>query len=181
MKNIPNILSLFRIILIPFFVWQMMKGQTTAAAIILVVSALTDLLDGFLARRFGWVTQLGKVLDPTADKLTQVTVCIVLAINLRPYWIFFALILFKDLVMLIIGGYLFKNGIKIEGAKWFGKLATAFFYIAMCLIVFFPTISPLFTRILLTLTLICTFTAGILYIPQLQRYKHQLNSSHKQV
>ncbi|MDR2932121.1 MAG: CDP-alcohol phosphatidyltransferase family protein, partial [Oscillospiraceae bacterium] len=89
MRHIPNILSFFRIVLIPFFVWQMLAGHTFNAAIILGISGLTDLLDGFLARRFGWISQLGKVLDPAADKLTQVTVCVVLAIVYRKYWYFF--------------------------------------------------------------------------------------------
>ncbi|MEG0306191.1 MAG: CDP-alcohol phosphatidyltransferase family protein, partial [Oscillospiraceae bacterium] len=78
-----------RILLIPVFVWQLLIGNTTAAAVILAGSGITDLLDGYLARHYNWISDLGKVLDPVADKLTQVTVCVVLAYLLSDYMIFF--------------------------------------------------------------------------------------------
>lgn len=174
MRHIPNALSVFRIVLIPFFVVQFISGNTMNAAVILALSGLTDLLDGQLARRFGWVSQLGKLLDPAADKLTQVTVCVVLAIYLRQYWGFFVILLVKDLVMLILGGYLLKKEIKLDGARWFGKVTTALFYLSMVLVVFFPDMPSWGINLLLGLTTGSALCAGLLYLPQFFRYRREI-------
>ena len=171
MRHIPNIISFMRILLIPFFIWLMVKGDTFLAAIILAISGLNDLLDGYLARRFNWVSQLGKVLDPIADKLTQVTVCIIFLVKMRLYWPFFAILLAKDLVMLIMGGLLVKKGAKIEGAKWFGKVVTTLFYIVMVAILFIPTMPQWLIITLLSIVTFCAIIAGLLYIPDFLRYK----------
>ena len=176
MRHIPNILSTLRILLIPVFAVLMLGGETFGAGIVLVLSGLTDLLDGFLARRFDWVSPLGKVLDPVADKLTQVTVCIVMAIKLHRYWPFFVLLILKDAVMLLLGGYLLTKGIRIEGAKWFGKVVTALFYVTMAAIVFIPTMPKWVTLTLLGLTTAAAIGAGLLYIPDFLRYRRQAKS-----
>lgn len=173
MKHIPNILSFFRIVLIPFFVWQIMTGETLIAGIILVVSGITDLLDGQLARRFNWITSLGKVLDPIADKLTQAAVSITLMILFQDYWYFFAIIIIKDLIMLVLGGNLLRKGVEIEGARWFGKLSTCVYYGTMILIVFFPTMPEWIIVGFLSLATICALVAAILYIPDFLDYKRE--------
>ena len=175
MKHIPNILSCLRILLIPFFVWQMFAGNTVNAGVILIVSGATDLLDGILARRFGWVSAVGKVLDPVADKLTQGTISIVLAILLRQYWVFFAILIIKDLVMLILGGYLLKNGIKIEGARWFGKVVTVLFYGVMIGIVCFPGMPPWLITTLLAIVSGCAVIAAALYVPEFLNYRSKIS------
>lgn len=170
-RHIPNILSVFRILLIPFFVWQMLEDHTLVAAIILAVSGLTDFLDGFLARHFGWISSVGKVLDPAADKLTQVTACVMLIIKMPQYWYFFALLLFKDLVMLILGGWLVRQKVKIKGAKWFGKIVTIMFYLIAVAIIFFPNIPHWVILTLLSIITVSAFIAGFLYIPQFRNYR----------
>lgn len=171
MKHIPNILSGLRIALIPIFVWLMVIDRTTAAAIVLAISGLTDLLDGFLARRFGWITQLGKVLDPVADKLTQVTVCVIMMIRLREYWPFFAVILLKDMVMLLLGGSLVRKGVKLEGSKWFGKVVTFLFYMLMTVLVFVPSLPEWVALTGLSVLTVCAVIAALLYIPDYRRYR----------
>lgn len=171
MKHIPNILSGLRIALIPFFVWQMLEENTLAAGLILLASGLTDTLDGNLARHFGWVSDLGKVLDPVADKLTQTAVSICLMIRLPQLWFFFAILIGKDLVMLVLGGYLTKGGVQIEGARWFGKVATVVFYMVMILIVLVPSIPQAVTVVLLVLAVGCAVGAGLMYLPEFRRYK----------
>ena len=175
MKNIPNILSFLRILLIPAFVWLMHTDQTMAAAIVLGISGITDMLDGFLARRFDWVTPLGKLLDPAADKLTQVAVCIVLAVRLRTYGPFFILLLLKEVIMLIGSAYLIKKQVKLEGAKWFGKLGTVLFYVSMTLIVFVPDMPGPVTAALLGATTACALLAAIMYIPEFSKYKEEIH------
>ena len=87
MKNIPNILSLIRLLLVPVFVLLFFAEKTFAAAAVFVISGITDVLDGFIARKFGFISNLGKVLDPLADKLTQMSafVCLYIA-KLIPLW-----------------------------------------------------------------------------------------------
>lgn len=174
MRHIPNILSGFRILLVPLFAWQMTAGNAAAAAGILILSGVTDMLDGMLARKFGWITQLGKVLDPAADKLTQVTVCIMLAIHLRRYWWLFAILLLKELVMLILGGGLLKKGVKLDGAKWFGKITTVLFYVTMTAIVLFPGMPHALTVTLLAATVLSAVASALLYIPEYRRYRSGL-------
>ena len=173
MKHIPNILSYFRILLIPVFIWFMRNNQGWEAALVLAFSGLTDITDGYLARRFDWISDWGKVLDPLADKMTQLTVCIILVLKMREYWFFFAILIFKEAVMIIFGIYLFKNKIKIEGAKWFGKLFTILFYISMVIIVLLPGMHDKLIIALLTLTTLCALVACYLYFPEFSKYKQE--------
>lgn len=175
MKHIPNILSGLRIVMIPFFIWQMLAGNTLAAGLILVASGLTDTLDGNLARRFGWVSDLGKVLDPVADKLTQTAVSLCLMIRIPQLWFFFAIMIIKDLIMLVLGGYLTKGGVKLEGARWFGKVSTVVFYTVMILIVLIPGIPMPLTALLLALAAGCAIMAAVMYLPEYRRYKAERN------
>lgn len=176
MKHIPNILSAMRIAMIPFFVWQMLVGNTPVAGVILLASGITDTLDGQLARRFNWVSDLGKILDPVADKLTQTAVSVCLIIRYTKLWFFFAVFIVKDLIMLLLGGYLTRGGVKIKGAKWFGKVATVVFYVVMILIVLFPSIPAWVTTSLLVIAVGCAVAAGLSYLPEFFRYKEERNS-----
>ncbi len=175
MKNIPNIFSTVRILLIPFFVWQVFAGNLYVAAAILALSGITDFFDGYLARKYNWITDLGKVLDPVADKLTQVSVCITFIIALRQYWYFFAALLFKDVVMLTLGSYLVKNGVQIRGAKWFGKVVTAMFYVIIVLILFFGKMMPQWLIVtMLSVVTVSALIAAAMYIPEYINYKKEI-------
>lgn len=164
MRHIPNVLSSFRIVLIPFFAYFAARGELVLAAVILIVSAVTDLLDGFLARRFGWVSNLGKILDPIADKLTQIVVCVLFVTLFPALWPFFAVLIFKELTMLVLGSILLKRGIPFGGSRWFGKGTTAFFYLSMILIALFPALPLPVVYALLIITTICALITGILYV-----------------
>lgn len=174
MKHIPNILTSLRILIIPFFIWKMLEGDLFWAGVLLLLSGVTDLLDGLLARSFHWVSDIGKVLDPIADKLTQGAISITMLVKLYAYWPFFVIFLVKDFVMLVLGGYLLKKGVRLEGARWFGKLATFMFYGTMILILFFPNMSTVVTLILLTISVACALGAGLMYIPQFISYKNSI-------
>lgn len=178
MKHIPNILSATRIVLIPFFVWQFAAGHNVAAGIILLVSSITDLFDGFLARHFNWISDLGKLLDPIADKLTQASVSIMLIIKLNEYWYFFAFMLFKDFVILALGGYLLKQGMHFKGAKFLGKVSTFIFYGGMILIVLFPTMPNWLTLSILILASSLALISALLYIPEYFKYKQEIAAEH---
>ena len=140
MKQIPNILSFFRILLIPLFIISVTKDQLANAGILLVISGATDVLDGFLARRFNWMTPLGALLDPLADKLTQTAVSISFIFVLKEFVFLFAVLILKDLLMLVASAYAVKKKIHFTSALWFGKAATFIFYASMILILLVPTI-----------------------------------------
>ncbi len=122
--NIPNLLSLFRLLLIPLLVALYWKGRTIAALIVFGVSALSDIADGQIARRFDMVTDLGKMLDPLADKLTQ-GAALVCAARTHPQ-LFFLLgfMAMKELVQAAIGARSMKKTGQAFSAKWFGKACT---------------------------------------------------------
>ena len=140
--TIPNILSYIRIALIPIYISMYINAEVVTdyywAAGILFLSGVTDSLDGIIARKMNQITDLGKVLDPLADKLTQVAVIGAMFVH-RPY-ILPLLLLFicKELFFLINNLILFKNDVIMDGSMWFGKVATAIFYVCMFLLVIFP-------------------------------------------
>lgn len=165
--TIPNILSYVRIAMIPLYVYLYVTAQTTEqyykAAGVLVLSGLTDSLDGIIARKTGQITDLGKALDPLADKLTQIAVVGAMFVE-RPY-ILPLLILFigKELYLLISNVLLFKKDIFMDGAMWFGKLATAFFYISMLALVALPQLSKSTSLLIINVNIILQLVALLGY------------------
>ncbi len=137
--NIPNLLTLLRIFLVPVFLWRYLTAQNPwqygTAAVILLFSGLTDLLDGFIARRTGSITQWGQVFDPFADKLTQMAVMAALWVKYPGFWPVYSLLMVKELLMIAGGLRLYKKFERVESARWFGKLATVVFYVAMVKII----------------------------------------------
>lgn len=133
--TVPNALTLLRIFLIVPTAKYILEEKYAYAGIFLLISALSDMLDGIAARKLGQVTQLGKILDPIADKLTLIAV--VLCINrVYPYVYPFVTVMFvKEALMLAGGAVLLRKGIKPPSAKWFGKAATAVFYTSMIVLV----------------------------------------------
>lgn len=105
---------------------------------VLVLSGVTDSLDGIIARRFNQITDIGKLLDPVADKITQVTVVICLAVRYTVLIPLVIICLIKELIQATGGYILLRRGEKIQGARWFGKVSTFVFYGAMALIVLLP-------------------------------------------
>lgn len=130
MKHIPNILSLVRLALIGVFCVFFVRGDYFAALVIYASAFFTDLLDGYLARRNNWITSLGKVLDPLADKLMLFAVLICFYIyNLIPFAVLLVVVI-KDLIMIVVGGVLYLKKYNIY-ADWSGKIATGAFMIAI--------------------------------------------------
>ncbi len=133
--TIPNILSMMRIALVPIIVWtyfnQSIDNHYLIALILVFVSAVTDVLDGFIARRFNMITDVGKILDPIADKLTQFVVVFCLACK-NPIMFAVAAIIFAKELLTLIGAVLFvKRGNETPYARWWGKLTTVVLYATM--------------------------------------------------
>lgn len=130
-ENIPNILTIIRFILIPFIFISVINKHFLIALIIFTISAITDILDGFIARKFNYITDIGKLIDPLADKLTQMSLLLSLAIlKILPCWIF-AIVFIKECAMIISASFLYKKNDVVVYSKWYGKLATVLFYLAI--------------------------------------------------
>ena len=133
--TVPNAMSVFRILMIPVFIYFALQDNIPGALIALGLSGLSDALDGFVARKFNQITELGKMLDPLADKLTQGAVAICIAVRYPSICPLLFLLVTKELFMLCGAFYLLKNKKKPCAAKWYGKVSTTLFYIAIALIV----------------------------------------------
>lgn len=130
LKYIPNILTIIRFLLIPIIIIFALQDNYIATFIILTLSGITDILDGYIARKFNFITDFGKLMDPLADKATQVTLLAVLSIQkLIPSWILI-IVLVKEFFMIAGASFLYGKELVVS-SKWYGKLATVLFYVAI--------------------------------------------------
>ena len=130
--NLPNILTLIRFGLVPIMAIFLVQRNFTLAISIYVLASITDILDGYIARKYNQITEFGKILDPLADKLLQFTAIIALwALGIIPVWI--PPIFFLKEVLMGLGCIkLLKKDI-IVPSKWFGKLSTVLLFLAISL------------------------------------------------
>lgn len=129
-KHIPNILTIIRFLLIPIIVLYIFSGNFILAFVFFTLSGLTDIADGFIARKFNLISNFGKLMDPLADKLTQISTLTSLAIvHIIPIWIL-VIVLLKEFVMIVGASFLYGKDVVVY-SKWYGKLATVLFYVAI--------------------------------------------------
>lgn len=157
MKNnkiftIPNILSFLRIALIPFIVWTFFIKEYWLCAGLIVFSGLTDLADGFIARKFNMISPLGKALDPVADKLTLFAIILSLCIISDVVFIVFVMFVIKEIVMGIEGIIVLKKVGTTYSARWYGKITTLFLYLTVIMHVIWKKIP---TELSLVMLIIC--------------------------
>ena len=181
--TIPNLLSVIRILLIPVFAVLFYKEEYGWAILTLVLSGLSDFFDGKIARKFNQISALGKMLDPVADKLTQVTLAVLLFVSfnnaqdstLKAFsWVFLVFIV-KEIVMVVGGAVMLACGIRPGAAEIYGKVATFAFYAIMILVIAFGpevgvfrtvfTLPNVLMMILVVISAILTLVAFASYIP----------------
>lgn len=137
--NLANILTMSRILLVPIYLllfYSSFENRLLYSGMVLILSGITDVLDGYVARKYNMVTKLGTMLDPVADKLTTFSVLISFtSIKLIPLWVLIVLGI-KELSLLIGGGTLYCFEKKVIPADKFGKIATVSFYIAVISLIF---------------------------------------------
>lgn len=183
--TVPNALSLIRIILIPVFLVLMLKGHYVAAIIVIAVSGLTDFLDGKIARKFNQISNLGKLLDPIADKLTEITLAIAyfflfhrMGGTLGAFsWVFWLFVL-KEVLMIVGGVYLLSHDITPMPAVMAGKVATFAYYLVMLALLLFSPVFGAFHEwftlpdwaiiTMVCISVVLTFYAFTKYAPQLK-------------
>lgn len=159
--TIPNLLSLIRLLLIPVILWLYIGLENHRWTIaVIILSGLTDVVDGFIAREFDMISDFGKILDPVADKLTQGALILCLAVTHE--WMKWLIIVFlvKECAMLIMGYLVIRKEDKVGSAQWHGKLNTVVLYGTMCVLILFPAMPiPLANALIATcaLTIVMSF------------------------
>lgn len=163
--TIPNLLTMLRIVLLPFIIWSYTSLHNTKLAILLLaISALSDVLDGAIARKFNMVSDLGKALDPVADKLTQVCLVLCLAFTHPLMWYLLAMCVVRETVMLILGLITMKRINGVFSAKWYGKLSTVMLYATGLALLIFNNMPSWLSTCLIVLCMFCVTLALVLYI-----------------
>ncbi|MBQ3414984.1 MAG: CDP-diacylglycerol--glycerol-3-phosphate 3-phosphatidyltransferase [Clostridia bacterium] len=167
-KQIPNILTIIRFLLIPIILFYIFTGNYLIAFVIFTISGITDIADGFIARKYNLVSNFGKLMDPLADKLTQISVLFSLTIvKIIPVWIV-VIVIIKEIIMVSGASFLYGKDVVVY-SRWYGKLATVLFYIAIVFSLLEKQLSLSGTLgfidlILYCLALITTIFALIMYI-----------------
>ncbi len=143
--SIPNLLSLFRLALIPVYIIIYLNAEQTVdyviAASILAVSCLTDMIDGQIARHFNMITTLGKLLDPVADKATQFALTVCLAIRYPVLWNLAGLFVLKEGFQFVAGFITYRRGKMLTGALITGKICTTILFVTLIIMVLMPDLS----------------------------------------
>lgn len=168
---IPNIITTFRLFLIPAFAYLMLiTDNIWAASALFIISGISDIVDGIIARKCNMITDTGKVYDPLVDKLMQITVLFALAAKgFIPLWAII-IIIAKELAMITVALILYIKKIIVH-SRWYGKMATVVFYAVILILVLWRNI-PFFIQTGLLIILIGTmlFSAAA-YVTQLPKYK----------
>ena len=141
LKCIPNILTIIRFLLIPIILILMGKGKYVEAIVVFSISGITDILDGTIARKFNFISDFGKLMDPLADKLTQISMLIMLTIkNIIPTWI--VIVVFIKEFFLICGASFLYGKELVVSSKWYGKASTTLFYLAIVVSLVLKKLEP---------------------------------------
>ena len=181
-NTIPNWISFARIIMVPIFAVLFLNDEIVWSVFVLFLSGFSDFIDGKIARKFNQISELGKMLDPVADKLTQMTIAVLLYLRFNAAdglvktfsWIFLIFII-KEFVMVAFGVFMVAIGLKPSAAEIYGKAATFAFYAVMLLLFAFAPDVGAFTNlwvipetllvILVALTAIICVVAFASYLP----------------
>lgn len=162
--TIPNLLSLFRLLLIPLIIWLYQSQHNyLAAASVTVLSGTTDIIDGIIARKFNMVSDFGKILDPIADKLTQITVLFCLVSRFPVMAIPLFILIVKEIIAAITNMLTIKKTDKVMGAVWHGKVTTILLYTTMIIHLIWFNIPRIASNILIGTCTAMMLLSAILY------------------
>ena len=166
--TIPNLICYLRILLIPVFCWMYITAETKteymAATVVVLFSSFTDLFDGLIARKFHQVTELGKILDPVADKLTHGAMGLCLLTRYPLMWFLLGVMVLKEGYMAWMGLKYLKQGKMMDGAMWYGKICTACLFAGMVLLFFFYDMKPFWADVLILSLILIMAVTLLLYV-----------------
>lgn len=178
MKNVPNILSAFRLILVPVFIAVFLTdypNRVIFALFIFLFAGATDVVDGYIARKYQCISILGKILDPVADKLMQIAVIVCLYIKaIVPPWLL-AIVVLKEIAMFIGGCVVIKTKHVVVVSSWFGKAAVCVFYLGVCYFIIGSHLNYIGTLDVIIISVImgiCAISAFVMYV---YKYTKQIN------
>ncbi len=161
--TLPNILSFLRIALIPVILYLYIGlGRRFFSACLLALSYASDIADGIIARKFNMISDVGKMLDPLADKLTQASLVICIAVTRSEgwtAWMLFGLMAAKEIATALSGFFAVRRTGKVSGAKWYGKVSTVALNAMFALILFIPMPPVLETSLLFVCAGVMVFSA----------------------
>lgn len=169
--NFPNTLTLFRFVLIPIYLWAfygVTSEHKVGALLILLLAGATDVLDGYIARHNGSVTQVGQLLDPLADKLLMVAVLFSLIQSHRVSWFIAGLLVLRDASMIVGATFFYFQGKRaVPKANRWGKITTVLYYISICAVILaWP--SQAVGRGLFAFTLLFSYFAMFVYVMNME-------------
>ena len=172
--SVPNLISYLRLILIPFIIWAYCEKESgLLTAILVAVSGFTDVLDGKIARRFNMVTDIGKVLDPIADKLTQAAMMYCLLTKYELMLPALIVLIVKEIFMAVTAIMETKYSAKINSALWYGKACTVILYAVMLILLFFTNIPLWLANTLIAISIAAMIISTVLYgIHRIRRIKN---------
>lgn len=169
--TIPNMLSLFRLVLIPVYIYIYLNATETyhyaIAAGILAISCLTDMIDGKIARKFNMISTLGKILDPIADKFTQLALIICLSVSYPALKALLVLFVIKESFQLIAGLLSLRKHQMLDGALMSGKISTTVLFICLIVLVLFPNINE---TLMWAITGLCAVFLLIAFVDYIRAY-----------
>lgn len=172
--TIPNILCYIRFLLVPLFLYYYMQGDYVLSSCIILIGSITDFLDGYIARHYNMVTQLGKAIDPLADKVMQLAIAIALASRYPMMIMLLILFVVKELFQGICCLVGLKKHRRMDGAMWFGKVSTAVFYVLTFALIAFPQMNIALVSICCWITTLFMGFAFIKYIQAFYRLLHDV-------
>lgn len=171
--SIPNLLGYFRILLLPFYLYVYLNAESVhdyyVAAFIMFLSFFSDFIDGKIARRFNMITEFGKILDPVADKITQLALALGFAFRFPVVRVLLVIFVIKEMTMGIIGLYMMKHNYRMNGAHMHGKICTALLDLVMFVFLLFPELSEV---VVTGLTVICIISILVSFALYLRMYYH---------
>ena len=157
-------LSLIRICLIPVIIWlYCFRHAYWVAAVIIGISGITDIADGIIARKYNMVTNVGKILDPVADKLTQIAIVFCLSVQFMPMRVLLVVLAIKELIILLLT-YLSAKKKSINNAQWYGKLCTVVLFIVTVIHILFPFLTETVSWVLSMTAMAFAILSLVMYI-----------------
>lgn len=176
--TIPNLLSFIRLALIPIILYVYLGLQNyILAAVLIILSSITDIVDGFIARKLNQVTEVGKLLDPMADKMTQGIMIFCLAFRYKLMILIILLFVAREIVMIIYGIRFSNKNDEFMSSKWYGKVNTIIVEGTVLVLIIFTKINYLFAAVLMILSIVSIVASTLLYVHQ---YRKVLPNAEKQ-
>ena len=172
--TIPNILSAVRLMMIPIIVWLYCKVENyLLTGVIIILSGITDVVDGFIARHFNMISDFGKALDPLADKLTQAALLLCLLSKYDLMWGLIVILGLCEITKFTLGIIIAKKHDEVNGAKWYGKANTVIIYATMMALILFPRMNDILANTLMLFCGAVMIAAHVLYFISLGKILYE--------